>query len=206
MRPLGREAAQASQHTLPLGREAAKGEPEGVSSGNKRRRLFFALWPDEETRHAIYRATGESVRRVGGRPVPAENWHLTLAFLGSRPESLLPALCDAAGQLEPPGGTLGLERLGHFARARVLWLGPRDTPHDLRHFVDGLWNAIEPLGIERERRAFAAHLTLARKIHRLPCVAVEPVVWRYAGFSLVESVTDPRGARYEVLQNWPAVK
>lgn len=172
----------------------------------RRRRLFFALWPDAPTRGAIRRATALAVRRGGGRPVAAEKWHVTLAFLGSQPESKLAAVCAAAAAVEPPRGALNLARLGHFSRARVLWLGPRETPRALRRFVTALWEVLEPLGIARERRAFNAHLTLARKVKRPQSACVEPVVWHYAGFSLVESVTDCRGARYTILSEWACVK
>lgn len=188
---------------LPIDHLAVKGELEGGSSAGAAHRLFFALWPDAATRTAIHRAMHEAVRHAGGRPVPAENYHLTLAFLGTQPESRLSAIREAAAGLAPPRGELELSRLGRYARARVLWLGPERTPPGLRRDVRALWATLEPLGIARERRPFAAHLTLARKTARLPEAQIRPVVWRYSGFALVESVTDPRGARYTVIAKWP---
>ncbi len=175
----------------------------GFSMADERtRRLFFALWPDAAIRAAIHRATGPAVRRVGGRPMPAENYHLTLAFLGAQPEFRLSAILDAAAGVTPPRGELELSRLGYFTRARVLWLGPDRTPLALRRDVRGLWDALEPLGIKRERRPFAAHLTLARKAGRLPAAPVFPVVWHYRGFVLAESVSGAQGALYKVVARW----
>ena len=51
-------------------------------------RLFFALWPDGDTRKAINGLARPAVRRAGGRPVPARHFHMTLAFLGEVPEAL----------------------------------------------------------------------------------------------------------------------
>lgn len=168
------------------------------------RRLFFALWPDAHTRLAIRRATREAVRHAGGRPVLPANYHLTLAFLGEQPAALLPAIRAAAADCVPPKGELRLERIGYFARARVLWLGPSRTPPALRSAARTLWEALAPLGLRSERRAFAAHLTLARKAGRMPEVSIRPVGWRYTGFVLVESETASSGARYRVLDEWPA--
>jgi len=165
-------------------------------------RLFFALWPDPATRRAIHRATVDAMRQAGGRAVPIENYHLTLAFLGSQPDALLPAIRKAGSRVSPPAGELSLERLGYFAHPRVLWLGPERTPAGLRSFVRVLWDTLEPLGIARERRAFAAHLTLARKVRGPPEARIRPVAWCYTGFALIESVTDPRGARYQVIAEW----
>jgi len=50
------------------------------------RRLFFALWPDEATREQLAHITRKAVRGSGGRPIPVENLHSTLVFLGSVPE------------------------------------------------------------------------------------------------------------------------
>ncbi|MGH8519928.1 MAG: 2'-5' RNA ligase family protein, partial [Gammaproteobacteria bacterium] len=45
-------------------------------------RLFFALWPSEEARSSLAEVTASlHVRRA--KPVPAENLHITLLFLGS---------------------------------------------------------------------------------------------------------------------------
>ncbi|HYL02781.1 MAG TPA: 2'-5' RNA ligase family protein, partial [Steroidobacteraceae bacterium] len=60
------------------------------------RRLFFALWPDAAQRTVLAHAVRKAVRNCGGRPVPAESLHVTLAFLGSVPESRMAEL-GAAG-------------------------------------------------------------------------------------------------------------
>lgn len=46
------------------------------------RRLFFALWPHHALQTALAAITRDVVLASGGRPVPPENFHVTLVFLG----------------------------------------------------------------------------------------------------------------------------
>jgi len=55
-------------------------------------RLFFALWPDDATRRALAACASAVVAQTGGREVAAGNLHLTLAFIGERPTTLVPTL------------------------------------------------------------------------------------------------------------------
>ncbi len=70
--------------------------------------------------------------------------------------------------------------------------------------VRTLWESLAGLDIGQERRAFAAHLTLARKVDRAPEVPVRAVIWRYGGFALIESVPAAQGPRYQVVARWSA--
>lgn len=169
------------------------------------RRLFFALWPDDATRDALRRATRSAVRHCGGKPVAPGNYHVTLAFLGNVPDERCDGLIAAAGAIEFPPLLLTLDRLGHFEAAQVLWLGPSQPPESLHQFVSGLSRALHGLGLVPDPRTFHPHLTLARKVHFPPEVRPPRAVeWPVAGFCLVESETDPGGARYRVVAQFPS--
>ena len=164
-------------------------------------RLFFALWPDAGARAALAAKAGEVARRCGGRPVPAANLHLTLAFLGEVDPGAMPALRDAASLARAEAFGLELDQLGAFARAGVAWAGCRRAPAALLELQSGLARRIRDAGVALDERPFAAHLTLARRI-RTPLApeAMEPVRWRVKSFALVESVRG-EGA-YRTLADW----
>ena len=165
-----------------------------------RRRVFFALWPDEGTRTAIARASRDAVRHCGGKPTPRSNLHITLAFLGPITEDDL-ARVEA---LTPPTAApfeIVLDRLELWQRAHVLWVGPSSTPEPLLALERELWDRLVDLGFSRERRPYVPHVTLARKAQAARG-AVEPVHWRVDRMALVESKTGPRSSRYTVLQSW----
>ena len=61
-----------------------------------KKRLFFALWPDDEVREQIAADAGRTIERSDGRTVPPSNYHITLTFLGSVTASSLPDIVAAA--------------------------------------------------------------------------------------------------------------
>ena len=169
------------------------------------RRLFFALWPDPATREALAHATRKAVRHCGGRPVPQENLHATVAFLGSVPETALAAVLAAGSNSAREGAAFALQvqAIDFWPRPQVL-VATADTPPPAEALAERLWRAVEPLGIPRDPRPLRIHLTLARKVRKpTPGLAMHPVDWTVAGLALVESATDPAGARYTPVAQWP---
>lgn len=172
---------------------------EAAGSEPLRRRVFFGLKPDAP--EAIIKATRRAVRAGGGRPVKPENLHLTLAFLGA----LAPAEVAAAAAVPPVSVgpfELELDRLGFFARSRVLWLAPSVPPAELLELERGLWAGLEAVGFTRERGLFRPHVTLARKGAAV-AEPIKPVQWRAHKLCLFESLPIERGVRYARLDVWP---
>lgn len=166
-------------------------------------RLFFALWPGEQERKAIVRATRSLVKASGGKPVPAENLHITLAFLGSLETARVEVIREAAVRVNSGAFDLELSQVGYWPRPRILWLAPNTYPATLTQLVDSLWLALEACEIKREQRPFKPHMTLARKVGspgRLDHARAVP--WQVRTFMLVNSVTTPRNATYSVIDTW----
>lgn len=174
-----------------------------------RQRLFFALWPDDALREELHTAAIPVTRSCGGRAVPAADYHLTLAFLGSVPASRVPDVSAAARPLTLPGFSLTLDRFGWFQRPRVAWLGTEATPAALGRFVAALWATLGTVGLWGPGEApgnFHPHVTLCRKALRRPEAAAppRPVPWQPRDFVLVQSVTAREAARYSVLDRFGA--
>ena len=172
------------------------------NTAESRQRLFFALWPDAPVRQALVKASRKLLgRRV--KQVPAENLHITLAFAGPVTAPVRACLEAAAAEIRAAPFELTLDHIGHWPGPRVLWAGPTHTPAGLWSLVEALNRGFEACGLQRETRPFQAHVTLARKVGRPPPLAgMAPLAWSIGDFSLVESVTDARGARYRRLVTW----
>ena len=172
-------------------------------SGIASLRLFFALWPDQATRNALHRLTRSVALSAGGRPVPARNLHLTLAFLGNVPAAELDAIAGAAGRIVPARAALRLDRLGYWPGSRVLWLGPSQPPAAVDQLARDLRAAMTELGVYRVRGSFRPHVTLARKVMQAPAgTGISTIRWRVQDFVLVKSQTSPAGSSYSVIRRF----
>lgn len=177
-------------------------------------RLFVALEPPSGVREALAdwarAAVGEDPDL---RLVDRDALHLTLAFLGERPDAdvalLAPELARALGRGRPPRDA---------AVAQPLWLAPR-RPHVLTVAVgdpSGLLAALHQrvgaacalaVGWEPHPRAFRPHVTVARvrrnrrvRPRELPALPdLARTAWTTGGVTLLRSRTVAGGAQYEEL-------
>ena len=168
----------------------------------KNQRLFFALWPPLELSRELYSVAGR-VQEGGGRRVPPENIHLTLVFLGSVKTSFRQCAERAAAAIRGESFTLTLEQIGCWPKSGIVWVGPRQTPEPLSRLVQELSAGLAACGYVPEERPYAAHLTLARKLHRCnDNLSIDPLIWEVRRFCLVQSHTHAEGARYEIVGSW----
>ena len=165
-------------------------------------RLFFALWPDETAAARLAAAGVELAARIGGKPVPAEKIHLTLAFLGEIAPDRIEAGLAAACEVRAAPFAMRLDRLGAFRGARVAWAGTKTPPAQLVELQADLAGKLAAAGFVLEERAFTPHLTLVRKVAAaLPPETMPAVGWAARDFRLVRS--EAGTGRYTELESWP---
>lgn len=186
-------------------------------------RLFVALEIPSGVRSEV-----EALMRNVERELPKARWvrpaglHLTLAFLGEvdrgRVTALVPALTAAFGAGSP--FTLVAAGGGGFPPhrpARVVWVGlhgvgAEDGPRLAALQAQVAASAAFAAGIEPDRRAFHAHLTLARPVMPWPASAVERLVraadrrfgepFAVEEGVLVESELGPGGSKYRTVERF----
>lgn len=168
------------------------------------KRLFFALWPDDDVRMALERATRKLVRRSGGRPTRVGNLHITLAFLGQIESSRVADVLAVGERVRGAPFSLELNRVQIWGRSGVLCLLPSAPPEEVMALERALRNELQAARFEIDPRPYRPHLTVARKVSRPPRnLSLDGSVdWFNERFALVESVTERQGARYEVLESW----
>lgn len=168
-------------------------------------RLFFALWPDSALREELARrARPIQAAAVDGQPVPDENFHITLRFLGHLDVDGWKRAERAAGRVRHRDITLKLDRAGHWEQPRVLWLGCSDVPDPILGLLADLNTELGGEGFEFRSRPWRPHVTVARgvtEVAELP--SVEPLQWELSRFVLVRSELGGSASDYEVVGEWP---
>lgn len=98
-----------------------------------------------------------------GRPVPPENFHITLAFLGENPTPVVEDVHYALDRIDGTGFHLTLEGIGLFGgeRPRSVHASVRPEPA-LSQLRARVLDAVRGAGIALPRERFHPHVTLAR--------------------------------------------
>jgi RNA 2',3'-cyclic 3'-phosphodiesterase len=136
--------------------------PPSVPPGTKKMlRLFIAIDLPTTIKDEIA-GLGGSIPQ--SRPVPVEQMHITLKFMGEVEGSRLLDIEGALTEISRPQFTLSLQGVGTFpprGTPRILWAGvyPVEQLLALRRSVE---NKLAEINIPRERQKYSPHLTLAR--------------------------------------------
>src|SRR5262249_7283353 len=150
-------------------------------------RLFFALWPDKHGQAALAAAADPTMRTAqqadaAVRRVPAENFHVTLAFLGSLPLSRLADLDEAAARCAavPRAHELPIEivldGVEHWRKAQILCATSSRTPQTAVVLAESLKQSLIGRGFSPDLKPFRVHATVARKVRRITGeLRIEPV-------------------------------
>ncbi|NOQ14527.1 MAG: RNA 2',3'-cyclic phosphodiesterase [Methyloprofundus sp.] len=165
------------------------------------KRLFFALWPDNATRKQIAKIN-QSIYSEGLRKVKPDNLHVTLVFLGNVDTELEAIIHLGMKNISVQAFSICFDQLAFWRKPRLLCLTAQQYDQQLLILVDALKKELEQYGMMMEDRAYKAHITLARKAHRLVEIEMQPITWQAQSFCLIESLSTPDGVHYQVLQRW----
>jgi 2'-5' RNA ligase len=147
---------------------------------------------------------------------PLDNFHITTKFIGEWPDSRLDELSGALETLAPRDPLeLELKSLGWFPNERsprVLWVGVHGDSA-LEDLARATEDCLTKLGIAKEERPFAPHLTLARIKSPVPLNRLRERVkemhsanfgaFTVAAFGLFRSDPGSNSSVYRKLRTYP---
>lgn len=122
-------------------------------------RLFIAIQLSDPMKKALVNMMHELKKQgVEGNYVPAQNLHMTLAFIGEYDD---PArIKEVISRVPVPEFRMSLSDMGNFGN--ILWAGVRGN-QKLKAYVKDLRSALDAEGIPYDRDKFVPHITLIRK-------------------------------------------
>jgi len=182
-------------------------------------RLFFALWPDADTRERIGRMAARLQLGARARRVPPESYHATLAFIGEVPTSRLSALRELGAAQRATRSTIRFDGCEIWAGAQVCVLAARRAPPEIIELSARLREA-SPVAEHQigEPMPLRMHVTLARKVTQASAEQAQSVIaeagdalqrelplleWAATSFSLIRSDTRGPHSVYTVVDTWP---
>ena len=161
------------------------------------KRLFFALWPDGRQRERLRDSVAPLAKVVEGKIVYRGNWHVTLAFLGERPEALVPPLLKRVAEIPFEPFRLRFDRVEFWARPKVACLVPLTVPPEMRQLVENLNEVLVEAGVTPEDKTYRPHMTLVRNARPFETQRLaQPMTIEWTGFELLESISDRGEVRY----------
>ena len=167
-----------------------------------RRRLFFALWPDDPVRQALFHwQTHNLSGKV--RWTHRADLHITLHFLGMVDDERIDDLRRLGRDSVGEAFSLVLDKIGRWPKPQVLWAAPAHVPGNLLDLRARLGDGLAGLGFETEARSYSPHVTLARKVRDVSGYGpLLPVTWTVKELVLVESRAGA-APHYHPLARWP---
>src|SRR5262249_27662782 len=149
--------------------------------------------------------------------VKPSNIHLTLKFLGAVEEGRIARVCEAASRAAQSTGPIAITIAGAgcFPSARsprVLSIGLKEIPADLKTLYDAMEKEIADCGFSRERRRLGPHLSIGRLRSQhngrllseaLVSTGFEPESFEAREIIVMRSNLNPKGSIYPPLAVLP---
>ena len=175
-----------------------------MATDTQTRRLFFALWPDDQVRQSINEAFSAVSIPDSCRVIQPENWHITLHFVGQVRYQTKDCLHHAALAIKNQPFLINLDCFGCFKKAKIFWMGCQNLPVELAQLHKNLGVSLANCDYQNESREYKPHITLMRKCVTSVNSAEDFVIpWFVDKFSLIESISDSHGVNYQVIEKYP---
>ncbi|HMD73359.1 MAG TPA: RNA 2',3'-cyclic phosphodiesterase [Steroidobacteraceae bacterium] len=167
-------------------------------------RMFYALRPDQPTQTRIAAAAHAIAWADSVRLVPAENYHLTIAFVGEIGTERLPLLRRIGAHLRAASCTIEFDRTEYWPKPAVVVAAAREIPAALEYCWRALHQDLARHDFQLDPKRLRPHVTLARKVAQAPVLTpIGKFAWCASDFCLMRSSAGGAQPVYTVLDTWP---
>ncbi|MDE2296504.1 MAG: RNA 2',3'-cyclic phosphodiesterase [Gammaproteobacteria bacterium] len=167
-------------------------------------RLFFAVWPTEAQRAAMADVAARLALDPRVRRIAAEEYHVTVAFVGEVPAARIDALI-AIGAASARGlCTLQFDAYEYWPKPEVVVAAARQIPASLERLWRTLHERLGAIGCALDPKRLRPHVTLARGVADAPALPSPPAcAWQVAELCLMRSARGRATPAYTVVARWP---
>ncbi len=138
-----------------------------------------------------------------GEPVPTQNLHLTIAFVGEVPWERVAELRRIGAGLRVPRCELQFDALEYWPKPEVVVVAAREIPESLANVWQELHARLAASQFALTPKRLRPHVTLARKVSQAPVLQpITPVAWQADQCCLVRSQGGSTHAIYTVVDTW----
>ena len=141
-------------------------------------RLFFALDINTPLKNTLVKFS-EQFSSTNFKVVAANNYHITLCFLGqvnTQQLAILSAKADEITEQISPikSPQLLIDQLGLFKKPKILYLSNNQSPNWLLTLATKLSTCAKSLNLHQENRPYLPHISIYRKATFLPSIMNKP--------------------------------
>ena len=167
-------------------------------------RVFFAIDLSREIKINLLQEQ-EKIFLSSGTPIRAENFHITLSFLGNLSDKKIESILDNLGNSSIRSFEASLTHLIYFSSSKIIAIDVtkgRQNLSSLKNEIESKLLAFEHFNIEK--KPYRPHVSLFRKVESLPVntFSVESI-FQINNVSLMETVATRKNVRYETIDVWP---
>lgn len=167
-------------------------------------RLFFALELSATDKTTLLNFQ-QRLSLLGGQKIPAENFHITLSFLGQIAESKIESLLDEIETPDMQPFEISTGDILYFEGAKTLALSIEkgaEKLSQLKRIIEKNLQRIEHFNLDK--RVYKPHISLLKQLQQYPDqLPPYHMPIKVIGISLLASVPTKKGVGYELIGEWP---
>lgn len=173
------------------------------------KRLFLALVLPDEAKARLNTWRNRNLYTLEQPPVPVDNYHVTLVYIGAVTQPQLIELRKQLGTVVADSFVLDINKTDYWPTPKVLHLMPTSIPPRLIDLQRKVNKATTQAGLPPETRPYRPHITLYRKIKPIQFEQLEQdglpepnTSIAINQFAIYESISSPNGVYYKKLDSY----
>lgn len=170
-------------------------------------RLFFAITPDQAERARLGALALRLPLDQNARRVAAEDYHLTVAFVGEATAAQCEILRRIGAASRCPAFGLHFDAYEYWPKPEVVVVTARNVPAALQGLWRDLHARLAEAGFALDPKRLRPHMTLARGVRTAPALPALPpstgVDCEARALCLLRSARERGPPAYTVVDHWP---